>query len=58
MSFLSTRSSSSRRARISCGNCGARITLSDRIRKEGAGFVHEQCPAAGAPGRQIPAQRS
>jgi hypothetical protein len=57
MSFLPTRSSSSRRARIGCGSCGSRLTLSDRIRKEGDGFVHEQCPADAAPGR-IPQQRS
>ena len=58
MSFLSLRSHSSRRAKITCARCGARITLADLIRKDGDGFVHELCPSpAAGPGR-IPVQRS
>lgn len=59
MSFLSTRASNSRRSRIGCIRCGLRITLSDQIRKDGDGFVHETCPVGPSPDRSgvIPAQR-
>lgn len=60
MGFLPASSRPSRRGRISCGRCGTRIMLTDRIRKDGDGFVHEFCPEADtlpmAP--TIPEQRS
>lgn len=59
MSFLPTRSAHSRRNRIGCVRCGLRITLSDQIRKDGDGFVHETCPDGPAQdeSRILPAQR-